>query len=232
MTKPQTGRIQRDDGKVLRSNGVWYTPKKKHRGQRKYDPGAGNDATKTTNISTGNWKAFRIFCERYSPTSNYNIRYNLNDYQSVIKTLNEFYINYALQTGDLIILPNGLGKFGVRKFKRALKIKADGRPNLAVDWGNYTKTGNITYHTNEHTDGNSFRWVWIKNGSRLINPSDNNRVVNSTMYRFKAVEKAKKLLKEHIANGGDWNKFHYGTDRIKEHFILKRLGRERYGNCG
>lgn len=233
MIKHQTGKIPRSDGKVQRKDGVWTTPKKKHVGVRKYNPGAGGaDSTKTTDISTGSSKSFSLFMAKYFKNHNYKINYNLHDFQAVIKTLNEYYIQYALDTGNFVLLPNGLGKFGVRKFKRALRMKSDGRLNLAVDWGEYKKTGQISYFTNQHTDGNSFRWIWVKDDCKLINPNEH-RNVNHTMYRFKTVNKAKEALTNYITNGGNWEKFNYTTDSIKEHLILKRMGRKVvYANRG
>lgn len=235
MIKPQTETTP--PGKILRKDGIWTTPKAKNRGQREYDTTlVGTDRSGVSDVSTGNKKAFTTFMYTECKSRNHNIGYNFHDYEAVIHTLNEFYIDHMLTTGNLVILPNNLGKLGVKKFKRAIQLKPDGTLNLAVDWGESNKLGSIVYHTNDHTDGNSFRFVWIKNGKKPSNNSSRSasitdKLADPEMWRFKTTTKARKKLVNYVKDfDNDIDKFHYMTDKKKEGFIFKRELREKNAN--
>lgn len=229
MIKHQTERIVRSDGKVQRKDGIWTTPKAKHRGQRKYNLSIKEtDTTASTDLSTNSAKAFVMFKNRYAASTHRNIGYNIHDYQAVITELNKFYVDHALTTGNLIVLPSNLGKWGVKKFKRAIKIKPNGQLNLAVDWGQSKKENQIIYHTNDRTEGNSFRWVWIKPEKRTrYEETSTSPLYNETWWRIKTVARSKNALSDYIKNNEDWDKFHYMTDSIKEDFITRREYREQ-----
>lgn len=169
-------------------------------------------------VVTSNWKSYNKFKKKYVGFSRNETRNTISDYQAVIKALNEFYINYTLDTGKLVILPNGMGKLGVRKFKKAVMLKENGMYNLKVDMNALNTTGEVHYYTNAHTDGNSFKWMWIKSNSRLTHRG---------LWKFKPMRTIQLKLAGLLQQEGyDWDKYHYMTDKKKEVIIKKRVQKE------
>lgn len=174
------------------------------------------DRQKVSDLSLGSNKAFGMLKAEINPKGN-NIGYGLNDYRLCMNALNQYYMNHALTTGNMVVLPNGMGKLIIKKFKKSLIIK-DGKTNLAIDWGHWKKTGKFAYHTNEHTGGNSFRWAWIKDKTKLS---------TANVWLFKMGNQAKVKLKNYVTQNDDWDKFNYLTDARKEYLIHKREASER-----
>lgn len=82
---------------------------------------------------TTNMAAYNLFRQQYPGFSRNETRNTIHDYKAIIIALNQFYINYAIETGNLIILPNKIGKLGVQKFKKAIMQKPDGTYNLPIN---------------------------------------------------------------------------------------------------
>lgn len=216
MIKPQTDMIiQNDMDQPKRGRGrpLGSGNRKKIKGDNSIRY---NDIKKASDLSLGSIRAFNILKGELNPKGN-SIGYGIHDYRACMNALNEYYMNHVLSTGNMVILPNGMGKLTIKKFKRALIIK-DGKPNLAIDWGHWKKTGKIIYHTNDHTEGNSFRWAWIK---------DKTRLTNANIWLFKMGSKAKVKLSKYVTENEDWDKFNYLTDARKEYYIHKREASER-----
>ena len=68
-----------------------------------------------------NKKTYNLFCDKYTGFSRNETRNTIHDYRAVIHALNQYYVDYALDTGHLVVLPNNLGKIGIKRFKNPLK---------------------------------------------------------------------------------------------------------------
>lgn len=166
-------------------------------------------------VITTNARSFSKFSNQYKGF----YRNDIYDYKAVIMALNQFYVDYAIDTANLVILPNGMGKFGIRKVMKPLKQKPDGTFNLKVNWVETKRTGNLTYFTNDHTGGNSFKFVWLKKSSRLPYPE---------CYKGKVVPKARRRLRDVLVQEDyNWDKYHYMTDATRERLIERRIKREQ-----
>lgn len=86
-----------------------------------------------------------------------------------LEVCNWMYIEYALRTGSKVYLPFGFGSIAVNKKKLKLYKEYKGKKyvNLRVDWFKTKQLKKKVYHTNEHSDGYNFRWMWFPNDSRL-----------------------------------------------------------------
>lgn len=213
------------------SKGINNSPLREKRlvnNKRHQSPGA-----ISADIVTTNSASYRKFVLQYTGFSRSETRNTIHDFKAVIIALNEYYANYAMDTGNLILLPNNLGKFGVRKFKKVRIQKPDGTFNMRMDMNIYKKTGERVYHTNDHTDGNSFRWFWIKpenlHGMRDMQPG---RKFHAAYWKLKPARSLQLQLSGRLKQEGyDWNKYHYMTDRIRERLIRNRMEREAKGNA-
>lgn len=83
---------------------------------------------------------------------------------------NWMWVEYALRTGSKVTLPFGFGSIAVNKKKLKLYKEYNGKKyvNLRVDWARTRKAGKIVYHTNEHSDGYNFKWLWFNSDSKLF----------------------------------------------------------------
>lgn len=93
-------------------------------------------------------------------------------YQKYCKNLevcNWMFIEYALRTGEKVPLPHGFGPIAVNKrmLKKYKIYKGVKYVNLRVDWGKTNKIGKRVFHTNEHSDGYNFKWIWFNKEARL-----------------------------------------------------------------
>ena len=86
-----------------------------------------------------------------------------NEWMKVVKVLLEEYIE-TLISGEPLILPHGLGRLTLFKYKRK---------GSAIDWGHFRKTGEKIYHNNIHTDGYAPILIW------------NYRVQTKAKFKFK-----------------------------------------------
>lgn len=179
-------------------------------------------------VVTSNHKAYKKFTAQYVGFSRNETRNTIHDYKAVITALNEYYVNHIIETANLVVLPNGLGKFGIQKFKKPLRQKPDGSYNLPLDMNILKSTGKRVYHTNDHTDGNSFKWIWIKpKCNHGIRDARFGELFYAAWWKLKPARLLQltlaKLLK---TEGFDWDKYHYMTDPKREQLIMKRLVRE------
>lgn len=92
-----------------------------------------------------------------------------------IQTCNWMYVEYALRTGMKSMLPFGFGPIAVNKkmYKRFKEYKdKDGNikrvVNLKPNWQKSKELGKKVYHTNEHSDGYNFRWLWFYQDAKLL----------------------------------------------------------------
>ena len=90
-------------------------------------------------------------------------------YSDILNISNWMFIEYALKTGKKIYLPFGFGPLVVSKKKLKIYKEHEGKKyiNLRIDWLKTKKAGKRIYHTNEHTDGFNFKWMWFSGESKL-----------------------------------------------------------------
>lgn len=121
---------------------------------------------KPIDIRTGSSKCFAVFKEQ-----NPNINITLTQYRNILKKLNKYYLDFLFETGKKIVLPYGLGELLITKYKLSAKPRYDKDGNLyvkrAVNWGATKKEGVIVYHMNDHSDGYSYRFLWLKKNSKI-----------------------------------------------------------------
>jgi nucleoid DNA-binding protein len=87
----------------------------------------------------------------------------------VIRTFNESFRDYVLETGDRCKLPFGFGDVSISKkmTKRFRMVEGEEKIALPIDWKRTKEKGKRVYIFNDHTDGYRFRWYWFKDNLRL-----------------------------------------------------------------
>jgi len=124
--------------------------------------------------------------------------HNLSDsdisYQKYCKNLevcNWMFVEYALRTGSKVMLPYGFGTLAVnkKKLKKFKEYKGKKYVNLRVNWAKTRELGKKVYHTNEHSDGYNFRWIWFGVDSKLH---------LSDLYVFKPGRYASRAINKYI----------------------------------
>lgn len=136
---------------------------------------------------TGSKKMYDVFKEQ-----NPKIQIDFRTYKNIIEEINIYYLNHILETGNMVFLPNGLGKMVIQKNKRYFKLTKDKKSKYLkapVNWAESQKQNKIIYYLNENTDGYTYRFSWLKRAS-YINPCS---IWSLVMTKF-----AKNLLKERI----------------------------------
>lgn len=108
-----------------------------------------------------------------------------------LEVCNWMFIEYALRTGNKISLPHGFGPIAVNKKMLKIYKEHDGKRyvNLRPDWKQTKKVGKMVYHTNEHTDGYNFRWVWFPQDSKIF---------MSDLYVFKPGRYASRAITKYL----------------------------------
>lgn len=138
-------------------------------------------------IVTGNKAIFNEFKK-----SNPQVHIDNRQYKQVVEEINLYYINHLLTTGNMVFLPNGLGKMIVQKNKRKIKPTKDGTSkyvNAPINWPESYKQGKLVYFLNESTDGFTYGYQWLKKASY---------VEKSGIWSLTMTREAKRLLKEKI----------------------------------
>lgn len=114
---------------------------------------------------------------------------------------NWMFVEYALRTGFKVQLPFGFGSIAVNKkmLKRFKEFKdKEGNQkkvvNLRVNWAKTKELGKKVYHTNEHSDGYNFRWIWFA-GESKIHLSD--------LYVFKPGRYASRSIAKYVKRPGE-----------------------------
>lgn len=108
-----------------------------------------------------------------------------------IEICNWMWIEYALKTGNKVVLPFGFGPIAVNKkmLKRFKEYDGKKYVNLRIDWAKTKKIGKRVYHTNEHTDGYNFKWAWFPKQSKIYLPD---------LYNFKACRYASREITKYV----------------------------------
>lgn len=117
-------------------------------------------------------------------------------YYKILEDYLEEIRNLIGKEGKTYILPQRLGKIQLRKIKGEIKLNDDGtiRNNLTINWKETKKLWNenpaakekkikIRY-LNEHTDGYSFKLVYLKYNANYKNKSAYKLSINRQMRRL------------------------------------------------
>lgn len=94
---------------------------------------------------------------------------SFDKFKKNIHYCNWMYIEYALRTGNKISFPHGFGSLVVtKKILQRYKIHNGVKyNNLRINWQKTKEIGKRVYHTNEHSDGYNYKWLWFAKDSRL-----------------------------------------------------------------
>lgn len=108
-----------------------------------------------------------------------------------LKVCNWMFIEYALRTGQKVQLPFGFGCLAINKRKPKRYVEFNGKRylNLRVDWAKTKQVGKKVYHTNDHTDGYSYKWMWFPKDAKFH---------LSELYVFKATRLASRAINKYI----------------------------------
>lgn len=138
-------------------------------------------------ITTGSSAMFKLFKEQ-----NPQLNIDSKQYKQIIEQINLYYINHILETGNMVFLPNGLGKMMIQKNKRKFKPTKDGKSKYLrapINWAESYNQGKIIYYLNENTDGYTYRYQWLKKSSYIE---------KNAIWTLVMTKEAKRMLKERI----------------------------------
>jgi len=159
-------------------------------GHRRYD------------VDTGRTDCYKKMIEDYKLKD-----LSFEQYRTILKALNEYYINHMMDTGNIVIFPCGMGKMGIDKHKRV-------RPRINWKATMESKDGKVVYHTYDHTDGYSYQFKWFKHDSRIG---------IREMWRLRVAKEVSRTLSKRLLdpNNQDAQKYresHYrrGTYKLKK----------------
>lgn len=149
---------------------------------------------------------------------NPQLKVDPKSYRKAIEEINTFYMNRILETGNMVILPNGLGKMLIQKNKRRYKLNKDGTKmylKAPVNWKETLEQGKVIYHLNESTDGYTYRWQWIKRSAYIQ---------RSTIWSLNMTMYAKKLLKAKIEDKEkDYKNLYKELSSKNQNIVVKKL---------
>ena len=124
-----------------------------------------------------------------------------NKYCKNLEVCNWMFVEYALRTGSKVLLPYGFGALAVNKKMLKRYKEHDGKKyiNLRVDWKKTKEAGKKIYHTNEHSDGYNFRWLWF-NADAKLHLSD--------LYVFKPCRYASRAINKYLRRPGQYKELY------------------------
>lgn len=140
-------------------------------------------------------ECYRDFCKQ-----NPQIRITAQQYFSVIRTYNNMFRDYILETGEKVKMPWGIGYFSINK-KKTRKYgtnKNTGERVLAlpIDWKKTRAAGKRIFNFNYHTDGYKFRWLWFNDSAYFL---------KSDIWNFKASRESSRSLADYLLRKKDVN---------------------------
>lgn len=115
-------------------------------------------------------ETYNKFCKEYPL-----IKISFDKYKEIIYTHNGLFMQYALDTGELVSFPRGMGKLGVnRKKTKTLFTDKDGVDHilLPVNWVETKKQGKKVHFFNDHSDGWRGNWIWLKDSTTNMRMKD------------------------------------------------------------
>lgn len=141
-------------------------------------------------VRTASPEAYKIFCKKYP-----EVKITSKEYMEIIKTFHENLYLHMLETGEEYTLPYAFGTLVVSKKKLTMKVDENGNrvPVRHVDWGMSNKIGKRVYHLNGHSDGFSFRWMWLR-------PKFKPGLIFPGIWEFKPFRVLSRTLAQYIKN--------------------------------
>ncbi len=127
---------------------------------------------------------YERFCKAHP-----EIKISFKKWKEIVYAFNYELREYILNSGEKVKLMWGIGPIVINKKRRKKIIVHEGKEyvNLAVNWKRTKEIGKRIYHTNPHTDGNSFKWLWFPREARFY---------FSVIWNFKPVRETSRRLKE------------------------------------
>lgn len=123
-----------------------------------------------------------------------------------IEVCNWMFVEYALRTGSKVVFPYGFGSLAVNKkmLKRFKEYKnKEGEMvkavNLRPNWAKSRELGKKVYHTNEHSDGYNFRWIWFVDECKLY---------LSDLYVFKPARYPSRAINKYVRKQGEFQELY------------------------
>lgn len=129
---------------------------------------------------------------------------DIKTYLIVAANYNRFMIEKVLG-GDEVVMPMKTGTLSIIGTIPVIKFDEDGVPNLAVDW---QRTWQLwkkdekakaerkkLYHTNDHTEGVRYRYLWSK--KRIY-------ATNKNLYALRLTRDNKRAVPEMVAGGKEY----------------------------
>ncbi len=140
------------------------------------------NVTTFNTCSEADYKLYKEYClERGKKPVSYTT------YKKITLTSNQFLSDKILE-GKRIKLPFGLSDVFINKYKQEPKTE-NGRINLPIDWKKSKELGKRVYHLNQHTDGYTFKWFWLKSDAKFK---------FKDLWSFKAVRKNTRSVNKKI----------------------------------
>lgn len=130
---------------------------------------------------------------------------DMKTYLHIAAEYNKFLISEVL-TGEEVTLPSRMGTLCIRGKKQNIRFDENGEPiGLAPDWVKTKKLWDRNpdakqrrqrvFHTNPHTDGYRFKFVWSK--KRVL-------VENKTLYALKMTRSNKRAVHNSLLEGKEY----------------------------
>lgn len=128
-----------------------------------------------------------------------------SSYLKLIREYNKFLMDHVLD-GHEVVFPHGLGSLQVSGKKIEIKFTPEGRPlNLPPDWRltkklwdsneEAKKNKQLVYHSNPHTNGIRYKFIWFK---------DRYKIENKMIFSLKVSKIARNKLAERIIAGKEY----------------------------
>lgn len=135
---------------------------------------------------TNSREVYKRFCEAHP-----NITIEYKKWDKVLRTYNQYFRDYILETGDRAKMPGGFGDFAISKKKRSKTKVKDGVTyiNLPVDWKKTKEVGKYIYQFNSHTEGYSCKWYWFRGEARFT---------SSDVWIFKPSRESSRKITEYL----------------------------------
>lgn len=140
--------------------------------------------------------SYKLYCEENE---------NPVDERTYIRLCNEYnkFLVKHVTDGFEITLPERMGTLSIIGTKQVIKFYENGSPNLAIDWpatwqlrkssAKAKEERKTVYHTNDHTDGVRYKYLWSK--KRVL-------VTNKNFYSLRMTRANKRTVSRLVKKEG------------------------------
>lgn len=138
---------------------------------------------------TDSREAYNLFRKEHP-----DIEIDVVKWRNIIRTHNELFANYLLDTGERVHL-RSFGTFTITRKRSSKSFEGpNGKVyiNLPVDWKKSKELGKKVYLFNSHSDGNRYIWKWFRSDSRIF---------AYEIWYFKPIRRISRKLAEYIRMG-------------------------------